>query len=216
MNMRLLSIGRNSKLGAGVASFNLPAGPTCPGATAICREICYAKSGRMILPQQKERYLANLKATLQEDFVDRMVQEIKTNGVSTIRIHAAGDVNTPGYARKWIAVKKRCPKVEMFLYTRSWRIPKLLPALEEMRAAGIVVYASLDDYTAEPPPEGWPVAYMGEQGFQNVGIVCPQQTSQGKVTCASCRWCIEGKGDVTFIPHGAGRNPMKRLLEIAR
>lgn len=197
----MIAVGWNSKLGEGIASFSLQAGSTCPGASAFCASACYAKKGFIMFPQNQARYAKNFAESLTDNFVDKLVEEIHTAGVRTVRIHPSGDFYSIEYVRAWTQAAKRLPWVRFFGYTRSWRIPSFMPALEELRALpNVVIYASMDDSMHDKLPEGWPVAFTGDIAVI-YGTLCPNQTSGGKVTCAQCRHCIEGNGDVTFLKH---------------
>ena len=122
----------NGKLGQAISLWSLPAVSTCPGRSAICELWCYAKSGRFLLPTVKDRLQWNLAQTLRDDFVSRLVDEIRRKGVLVIRIHSSGDFDTAAYATKWMEIMKQCPQVRDYAYTRSYRVPEIAAVLEEM------------------------------------------------------------------------------------
>ncbi len=105
--------------------------------------------------------------------------------------------------------------VTAWAYTRSWRVPELLPALERLRLLpNVQLFASMDKSTVETPPAGWRRAWIdgdGRLGNDNQHIqtvldgaksyICPEQTKR-KASCQKCGYCFAGKrGDVTFLQH---------------
>lgn len=198
---KMIAVGWNTKLGD-MASFSLQAGSTCPGKSDWCgaEGNCYATRGPIMFPQNQKRYADNLKASMQDDFVDLLVEEIRKSKKKTVRIHPAGDFYSVAYVKKWTEVAKRLPWVRFYAYTRSWRVKSMMSTLEELRAQpNVALYASMDDSIKEEPPEGWLEAWTGDI-FQLVGTLCPENVS-GTMTCAQCRHCVEGKGNVTFAAH---------------
>lgn len=203
MRPKLISIGGNAKLGATCGSFNLEAGSTCPGASTWCMNACYAQKGFFTYPQNQTKYANNLIATQEGNFVTRVVEEIRHSGATDFRIHSSGDFYDVGYVERWTAIAKLLPWVHFWAYTRSWRLGgEMLQALAQFRALpNVSLYASVDDTMHDDPPEGWPTARTGDILQLDGGTLCPNQTSGGKVTCVSCRLCIEGAKDVIFISH---------------
>ena len=115
--MKLLQSG-NSKLGAGMLMFNIPAsqeicGRKCPG--------CYSyKAYRIypnVLPAQQLRYEASLKST----FVDDIILEIKRKRTKFkyIRWHAsAGEFYSQEYVDKVTEIAKEFPQITFYAYTK--------------------------------------------------------------------------------------------------
>jgi hypothetical protein len=64
-----------------------------------------------------------------DDFVARIITEIHRRGVHTLRIHVSGDFHDATYVHKWAAIARRCPQTTFYAYTRSWRVPSIVPAL---------------------------------------------------------------------------------------
>lgn len=118
----------NTKLG-GVHAFSLPVHFTCPGETAVCAAECYAKQGFFKMSNVKASHIANWDASKKDDFVTKMVTEIRAQGVTVLRIHVSGDFYSTAYVLMWVEIAKQCPNVEFYAYTRSWRISDMLPSL---------------------------------------------------------------------------------------
>jgi hypothetical protein len=154
----------NGKLGEGIHNWSIPPGElTCPGRTTICEQVCYAKQGHFRFEQVKDRLLWNWAQAQRADFVDRMSVEIKRRGCLVIRVHVAGDFWSAEYAKKWLAIMKRCPRPRYYWYSRSWRIAEVAPVLEEMALLKCCrAWYSLDVETGMPErvPVGVKLAYL--------------------------------------------------------
>jgi hypothetical protein len=170
----------------------------------------------------QERLRQNLDASLARDFEYRVAREIRRRLIHTLRIHVAGDFFSPEYTRKWLRIARRCPATTFYAYTRSWRVPEIVPALEELAAlANFRLWYSADLETGMPPerPAGVEVAYLvsepGEEIPEGVGVifrlrhlrrerrarvglavVCPTETGFPRAaehTCTSCGRCFGPK-----------------------
>ncbi|MAH50750.1 hypothetical protein CMI37_33335 [Candidatus Pacearchaeota archaeon] len=183
----------NRKLGKSpaIASWNIPAGPTCPGATAWCAKYCYAKKIERIYTNSRIAYARNYGATIPA--LDARVQYV--------RIHANGDFYNVNYIQEWTDYARANPGVLFWAYTRSWRVPDLLPSLETVRALpNMQLFASVDPSTPENPPIGWRVAYVDGTPDQS-GYPCPEQSDR-KESCLACGYCFKGKKhNVVFGEH---------------
>ena len=182
----------NRKLGGGVGTINRMPGATCPGASTWCKQYCYAKKGLFIF--QHMRYQSQTIT-----IPDKLSK--------AVRVHAAGDFDTVEYIA-WIhTVALEHPATLFWAYTRSWRVPSLVDALERLRALpNFQLFASVDQTIAEMPPHGWRVAYMdGDARFK--GMVCLEQREDGNgakfmPNCKACTYCFrKTRGNVAFIPH---------------
>ena len=93
----------------------------------------------------------NLDQAMRDDFVPRMVKEIRRKGCLVIRVHSSGDFFDAGYAEKWLSIMRQCPKPRYYLYSRSWRVPDVVPVLEQMAALRCCkVWYSTDSETGLP------------------------------------------------------------------
>lgn len=192
---------------------------TCPGATEECLAICYARR-----PVAEQGIVYEMwRANSASDEVPPIPDECRL-----LRIHVAGDFTSYDYIRNWIVQLVARPDVKAWAYTRSWRVPHLLPALEALRALpNMQLFASMDASTSEMPPKGWRRAwirgdervdrrprripdFLGEsyslvndiiRGEGVSSYVCPEETGR-KSNCEACRYCFDGrKHDVTFLKH---------------
>jgi hypothetical protein len=131
----LLTLG-NSKLkkaqqlrGVLIATFSLPAVDTCPFA-GDCLRCCYGKKGNFQFPVVKAKHAANLVASLREDFVEVINQELavlkkkaEKKGLQLcVRPHDIGDFYNVEYTKKWARIIEQNPGVEFYAYTKSWEL----------------------------------------------------------------------------------------------
>ncbi len=154
----------NSKLGS-IYSFSVPWRETCPGRTKACTAHCYAKRGFYTMPSTKRALKNKLRQAKRPGFVKAMIDEIREKRVRRLRIHASGDFLSVEYTRKWVAIVKSCPQTIFLAYTRSWRDPKILPALKVLAGLkNMRLWWSTDGDTAAegrpPRVEGVRVAFM--------------------------------------------------------
>jgi hypothetical protein len=75
---------------------------------------------------------ADLVAAEADDFAARIPAEIHRRGVHTLRVLVSGDFYDADYAHKWAVITRRCPRTTFYAYTRSWRVPTIVPALEQL------------------------------------------------------------------------------------
>ncbi|MBL9085152.1 MAG: hypothetical protein JNK76_25325 [Planctomycetales bacterium] len=204
----------NSKLGRAIHVWSIPALDTCPGSTAVCRELCYATRHRFRFDSVRRRLAWNRRQCDRPDFVERMVAEIRSSGVLVLRLHVAGDFYDAEYVGKWTAIVKRSPRVRFYGYTRSWRVASISHALEELAALGgvrlwwsvdeesgiptnvppTVRFAYLQTSSAAPPPSVDLVFRPPRlRSLPELPVVCDHETPSGRmlgVTCGSCGRCF--------------------------
>lgn len=120
---------------------------TCPNAAA-CAIGCYATSGAYKFSNVARVYQERLEATMSDDFVLRMISEIKANKAERIRIHDSGDFyltdsrgmlhpnkafNThTHYIDKWLSIMYLLPNVEFYAYT------KMVSVFNKYKQAGVL------------------------------------------------------------------------------
>jgi len=199
----------NSKLGRGIytlsrlpgrQTYHLWKDGTCPGATELCLKVCYSMRFRY------NRYLWSCMF----DNTCNLWKEIPPlpSDAKIVRAHVSGDFDTPEYIDMWGRLCTKNPLVEFFAYTRSWRVPELLPKLSALQCLpNMQLFASMDESTPEEPPDGWRVAWLVEPDSLSKFVlsrsgkhtmVCPEETGE-KPNCESCGFCFKAtKGDVIF------------------
>src|SRR5436190_1739807 len=110
----------NEKLGTSILGFSLPNVTTCPGATEICKRVCYVN--RYTKRFAGIDYRPQLRSTKRPTFFRNMVALVRSSDKETIRIHVSGDFYSAPYIRAWIKIIKAFPQKRFFGYTRSWRV----------------------------------------------------------------------------------------------
>lgn len=190
---------------------------TCPGASAECLEICYARRPVAEQGVVSQMWLVN-------SIYGTDVPEIPEDA-TLLRLHIAGDFDTAEYIQGWVRKLRERPDVTCWAYTRSWRVADLLPHLEDLRALpNVQLFASMDRSVEEVAPEGWRRAWIDGDpragkaiditahntvGRQLIGnaydgtstYICPEETKH-KENCEACGYCFAGKvNDVTFLRH---------------
>ena len=212
----------NLKIGAGVYTYSRLPGKyagTCPGSSSMCEEICYAK--RVVL---EGGVVADMWAENGFGYRAVALPDALPPDCRLLRLHISGDFDTVEYVEGWTSLIRANPGVRVWAYTRSWRVPELLPSLERLRALpNVQLFASMDASIAELPPTGWRVAWIdGDERCSRsltdpfhqaapydaraavqgrVGYVCPEETGR-KRDCEACGYCFDGRlNDVVFLRH---------------
>jgi len=199
MKTKLLSIGCNRKLGKKVAVFNLPQGKTCPGKTALCREICYAAKAERMYPAAAAMRARNLVAAEKDTFVDDMIAEILGSGVTKVRIHESGDLFSQEYLDKWIAIMEACSRVQFLAYTKSFH----LDWTTALDTDNLSLLWSIDKTTKIRPPLPGPTAYTvakGEDRPPVSGEVTCTHTSDKHYCGTECTLCWDDVGHHIYFP----------------
>ena len=159
--MGLLARG-NTKLGRLIFSFSVEAIENCPGSTSLCRSLCYAVGGNHNWASVRRMHRRNAAALKRGAFISRMIKEIRSKQAQVIRIWASGDFADRDSIASWLSIVQACPQVTFYVYTRSYRVPKLVRSL--IRLGGqpnVQMYWSADRETGRPlPPAGIRTCYL--------------------------------------------------------
>ena len=189
----------NTKLGR-VAAFSLSSRTTCPGASAWCKEHCYALRIERFRPHCRRAYSQNFALTHNLDAFVREMLETLPPDTPAMRIHVGGDFYNAPYVNAWKEICLRRPRTLFWAYTRSWTLPRICAALEQLRALPNVELFASTDPTMPLPPPGWRIAFIDEDPRAH-GLACPQQTG-GIASCLDCGYCFrERQGHVVFKVH---------------
>jgi len=164
------------------------------------------------------RYEKNLQLSRQADFAHRIRWFLVAHDVAVVRLHVGGDFYDARYARMWLQVMLKLPRVQFFFYTRSWRDAVIRLVLEQMaclpncrawyscdRGTGIPDHVSPRVQLAwlmtdgnDLPPAGLDLSFrvrpLRQQPQTRVnGVrVCPEEDGVARltrVTCDRCRLC---------------------------
>jgi hypothetical protein len=105
--------------------------------------------------------------------------------IAAFRFHDAGDVLNPAYGRMIEAVCAALPDVRFWLPTRSYRLPRILPVLQDINALpNVAVRPSALFFHEDPPRIAGLSAGTGAAGE---GFTCPSSRQGGR--CDACRMC---------------------------
>ncbi len=228
----------NAKLGRKVWSFSLAAVATCPGATAVCMKHCYARGGLFGLPSVRDNRRRCYEASKAKTFVADMTALLRENFVELMRLHVEGDFYAASYVKKWTKIAAANRKTTFLAYTRSWRVPGMIPALAEFgRTPNVRLWFSADAETGQPPRldgvrgvaymsvnDGDLPAYPADLVFRDReqtvmkftpagDFVCPYEQGvkkKPKITCSRCRYCFS-QGTVTRR-EATGRVPLEVVV----
>ena len=119
-----------------IVNFTLPAFmsktgfKTCPMA-GVCASGCYARQGAYRFSNVATKHEANLQATLQDNFIEQVVNELNKIKPSLVRIHDSGDFYNEGYLLDWFVIARLMPHIKFYAYTKAvsmvkelhWSIP---------------------------------------------------------------------------------------------
>jgi len=142
-----LSMSPNSKL-LGAVTFDLPPIETCPGRSTLCERLCYATEGNFRLPSVKRRRKKLLDFFLQHGEIPDI--DPAANPVF-VRFFASGDF----YCEDLILAAQRFVRkyayTPIVVFTRSWRVDKFAPQLQELgKMPNVQLWLSADEETGFP------------------------------------------------------------------
>ncbi|MEV6671013.1 hypothetical protein [Streptomyces sp. NPDC051162] len=192
---------------------------TCPGASDWCARNCYNgdTSGEVVFNRPlwfaNERHARENPEGLGRVILRQLADAARgaTPPVVAVRVHSSGDFFGERYVSMWRDIARAVPQHLFWAYTRSWVIPAMLPAFDELRRLpNFQLFASVD-HTMGHPPAGWRVSRVrdprvpgteAEQPRPKVRqIACPEEYREG-IDCAKCRFCLLPRtGDVIFNVH---------------
>jgi hypothetical protein len=209
----------NGKLGA-VWHFSIPAHESCPGESTVCANFCYASRHFFRYPNTIRAHNRNYRATRRRNFIKKILKEIDEKQVEILRLHSSGDFSSAAYVRMWVSIAKKRPAVQLFCYSRSWRVPRIRKALHDFaRLPNVAYWHSCDIEThaenGRPPrwrgtrcawmlcdPDEFVPSYVDlvfrtkrktVQKYVAGRLCCPAENGthpKQKTTCEKCRLCI--------------------------
>jgi len=179
--------------------WNLPAGETCPGATKLCKQVCYAKAAAILhsncVPQSRALHLELAK---RKDFAALMIQKLDRARLRRMRIHESGDFFNQTYLNAWVKIIKAHPEYTFWAYTKSYK----LDFTEALKLKNLSLRYSVDVTTKHHPKQSMPFAATSES--KEGDFVCPSTLVKGhSIQCMKdCSFCVESKESMIFRPHG--------------
>jgi hypothetical protein len=189
-------------------SIGLPFLTTCPGATSVCKSVCYTQKGFMAFDTCKKMYQDNydyIKWCLMFGGIDYCANQLaveikKYNKSGFFRWQISGDIFSRDYSAVIAEVAAKLPDIKFWVYTRSLD----LFCVDWINKSNLQVIISFDreNITTRFGTFGFDVilpSYLGDikeaKEFrpQTKWITCPQQL--GKIdlagACVKCKLCIK-------------------------
>ena len=188
--------------------WSLPDGLTCPGATDLCKQICYAHDAAVlhnnVVPQSRAR---NLKLSQRKDFRELMIEKLARARLPRMRIHESGDFYSQKYLDDWVAIMKADPDRTYWAYTKSYH----LDYHEALKLPNFFLRYSVDVTTKK-----YPASHIAQAAVSEVRddyFICPSTLVKGHaVQCMKdCSFCVEGHESLTFRPHGKSGSRVGKL-----
>ena len=182
----------NSKLGK-VPNWSTSPVVTCPGATELCKSTCYVggrKGYLKVYPSARVAYAANTVAVnLSTDWSVGVMRYLSKHRPAMFRIHVSGDFHRAVYVKTWARIATMFPGTRFLAFTRSWRVARLRPSLETLRALpNVQLIASLDT-EAHDAPNAWRKAWMGSPVSGHSATLCPGY-GPAELQCDACGLCF--------------------------
>ena len=117
-----------------VFNFGLPAYKSSTGKVVCrmadqCIKFCYAKKGAYIWSNVAPAFEKRLEISMQDNFIDLMVAEIKKKKVDYVRVHDSGDYYDKRYLAKWFKIAELLPNVRFYSYTNEVGMIKNLESI---------------------------------------------------------------------------------------
>jgi len=189
----------NIKLGNNMPSFALPTS-CCDVKNSEaqgCLEYCYARRMEKLRKTCRAKWLKNFDATLKNNFVQKVIGELKKDTSSIVRWHVSGDVYSQEYLQKIFKIADKFKEKQFYIYTKAidldWseRPENLNVILSDDNLIWQTHHKDFDGIATirfnkkDPIPSGF-----GLCGHQAAGM-----------TCAECKRCFNKGVRVVFNKH---------------
>ena len=221
------AVSPNGKTPTIANTFGLPAGKdySCPGATSVCENVCYAGKLEKVFPTVKKNLLHNWEllkdadsdtmVSLLSEMIDEFIKDCdKRNAQKLFRIHWDGDFFNDTYTNAWKTVILNNPSIQFWVYTRVKSAALILNGIDNLS-----LYYSTDSENVKIGVDlkinnGIRLAYLaknfavGQADMKamigKVGAKCPENNKQIPListkgsACVSCSLCVYSKSDIVF------------------
>jgi len=179
--------------------WNLPHGKTCPGATEMCKQICYAADSATRFPHVVPGSRAhNLKIARSKNFKDLMEEGLRRDRLPMMRIHESGDFFNQKYLDDWTELIANDPNRTFWAYTKSYN----LDFTEALKLPNLYLRYSVDATTKFYPKQDIP--HTAVSAVRDDFFICPSTLAKGHtVKCMKdCTFCVDCRKPLIFRPHG--------------
>jgi hypothetical protein len=179
-------------------------------------------------PTAAARYRRNLLHSRRRAFARQVQAFLIAHAVRIVRVHVGGDFASPHYARAWLRIMSKSPRVQFYFYTRAWSVPEIKHVIDQMaqlpncrawysvdRDTGIptevparVRLAWLATTTDDRPPANTHLVFRIRR-LRSLPMqadsppVCPTEIPTGGnrlVTCERCGFCWRSDPDRRSLP----------------
>lgn len=177
---------------------------TCPGASNLCAQVCYARRGRRFdsigksqsvrtswlsyVTRDERRRSAAIDYT-----IDSIASLAIRAGVSKVRLNWSGDLWSPEVVRFFSDVSWALPGIDFWISTRGHRVPALLSELVKWRArvANTTIRPSGD---TEPPVvpglDGGTAILLPDMPAPAGAFICPAIVNHDTCAAHACTACF--------------------------
>jgi hypothetical protein len=221
------AVSPNGKTPTIANTFGLPAGKnySCPGATSVCENVCYAGKLEKVFPTVKKNLLHNWEllkdadsdtmVSLLSEMIDEFIKDCdKRNAQKLFRIHWDGDFFNDTYTNAWKTVILNNTSIQFWVYTRVKSAALILNGIDNLS-----LYYSTDSENVKIGVDlknnnGIRLAYLAKnfavgqadmkEMIGKVGAKCPENNKQIPListkgsACVSCSLCVYSKADIVF------------------
>lgn len=195
----------------GILSWSMTALSTCPGAWTndgdvvdVC-QFCYARQGNYHLPNVINAREHNRHDWKRDGWVTEMIGKLIDS--RHFRWFDSGDIHHPALARKMLAIVRGTPWCKHWIPTRSYKLDRIKPILDEIAAEPNAVVRYSGDrtdgtYDTETlAPHGAIVVPSPAEAPEGVHVCPAYQHKPAK--CNGCRACWDKDVSVVAYPiHG--------------
>ena len=193
---------RNTKLGPGIFSFDLPAVVSCPNSDS-CFKTCYANKKTFLYKSVRNSNEYNFAIALNDlKYLEiELKKEIKNKNITAIRIHSSGDFFSKEYFLMWCNIARTIKNINIFTYSKAPQIKGLqipsnlniIPSIIKHKNTNYLNYGTYEN--------------MKELRNKISGLMCPpskgaylKNEQLKNVTCTMCKYCIK-KSKPVFVQH---------------
>ena len=123
--------GKNGGVYDRILVWNMPYVITCPGASDLCRKVCYNAAYDTSDKCMSNYMLFCKDSELLERKICKYIENLADTRIG-IRLHSSGDFFSKKYIDMWTRIVRRYPAIQFWAYTRSWVIKELKEAVDEL------------------------------------------------------------------------------------
>lgn len=182
--------------------WSIPAIKTCPNATEMCKNACYAMKAERIYPNVRTSRKSNLLESMKENFVDDITQIIqwqksrpsKKGKKIYFRIHESGDFYSDSYLKKWIEIANKNQDITFTAYTKSIKL--IEKNFNEIPSNLVIRYSVWDDTEKQDLQLAKSLELPIYTAFEPKKLenkIATENYTECKCDCTVCKMCYNPK-----------------------